>query len=909
MSVGMAFRQVRHEWARAVATGSSILLAVTSFVVLTGSAEQTRLDAKATVDANFRSSYDVLVRPKGSQTALERDSGLVRPNYLSGLYGGITLAQADQVAKVAGVELAAPIAMIGQTFQSIDVPVNVTDLVQSGGPQVLRFSTAEQSRNGHVSTPGPAGYVYVGDGLDIDMAGDGPVSVVEQTGGKKVPLCWEVDAQDKTLTPFSAQSVWSAQCWDRSSGLNALRWPDGSNRVTARVRVSFPVTVAAVDPVAEAKLAGLDKAMVSGRFLSADDKPAVEHDHGMTRSTIPVLTTSTTVFDQTDVVKIERLDAAAVAKLRTGLSRERARQVVTASTGTPVRTATITAQDAYGKWRGEAVPTGLFRVGPVDYTRAADGSLTPKVVENDPRIWATRKYVNVPFAPVPLAASDTSFRSVSFTPAVPGANSDISLSSVGMFDPAKLTQSSALSKVPLETYQPPTARPADEATRALLGGKDLSPDTNPAGYLQAPPLMVAPISALPAIADSNVFLWADERMKTAPISVVRVRVKDVHGADAASRERIRLVAERIQQATGLEVDITVGSSPHPTTVHLPATKHGAPVMAVTENWVQKGVAATVVSAVDRKSMILFALILAATALAVSISANAAVRARRTELGVLACIGWRPVTLLRHVLAELIVVAAVAGILGALVSVPIAAALATPISWGRAAAAIPAALVLALAAGLAPAILAARSTPITAVRPAVTGTPRLRIPLKGTASLAASSLARTPARTLTAATALALGLTALTALLGIVVGFQGQVVGTLLGDAIAVQVRSGDIVAAVVLTLIGLTALLDVLFLDLKENATHYASLQAAGWRDTTMTRLIVWQGAIIAAIGTLLGAIFGLALVAYLAGLTPAVLALAAAIAVAGIAATCLLALLPARRLRRLPTALLLSRD
>ncbi|MDN5766458.1 MAG: hypothetical protein L0H96_24950 [Humibacillus sp.] len=176
-------------------------------------------------------------------------------------------------------------------------------------------------------------------------------------------------------------------------------------------------------------------------------------------------------------------------------------------------------------------------------------------------------------------------------------------------------------------------------------------------------------------------------------------------------------------------------------------------------------------------------------------------------------------------------------------------------------------------------------------------------------MAVNYVARTPARAVTGAIALAMGVAALTALTGITVAFQGSVVGTLLGDAVSVQVRGADLVAAGVMTVIGLGCLLDILYLDLREQGARYASLQASGWRDTTLTRLIVGQAALIGTLGAILGAGLGLAAVAVLTPLTAQVVLVGALIAGAGIGLTCLLAVLPARRLRTLPTAQLLAQE
>jgi predicted ABC-type transport system involved in lysophospholipase L1 biosynthesis ATPase subunit len=71
-----------------VALLAGVLAATTGFTVLTGTTATARLEVTGTVDANARAAYDILVRPKGARTSLESDPGLVRPNYLSGQFGG-----------------------------------------------------------------------------------------------------------------------------------------------------------------------------------------------------------------------------------------------------------------------------------------------------------------------------------------------------------------------------------------------------------------------------------------------------------------------------------------------------------------------------------------------------------------------------------------------------------------------------------------------------------------------------------------------------------------------------------------------------------------------------------------------------------------------------------------------------
>ena len=57
---------------------------------------------------------------------------------------------------------------------------------------------------------------------------------------------------------------------------------------------------------------------------------------------------------------------------------------------------------------------------------------------------------------------------------------------------------------------------------------------------------------------------------SAPISAIRVKVADVNGFAPVDRARILAVASAIKKETGLQVDITAGSSPTIVDVDLPA---------------------------------------------------------------------------------------------------------------------------------------------------------------------------------------------------------------------------------------------------------------------------------------------------------------------------------------------------
>ncbi|MDN5796768.1 MAG: ABC transporter permease [Intrasporangium sp.] len=176
-------------------------------------------------------------------------------------------------------------------------------------------------------------------------------------------------------------------------------------------------------------------------------------------------------------------------------------------------------------------------------------------------------------------------------------------------------------------------------------------------------------------------------------------------------------------------------------------------------------------------------------------------------------------------------------------------------------------------------------------------------------MALTNLLRVPGRTLGGVVALAVGVAALTLLLGVTQLFQGAVVGSLLGNVIAVQVRGVDYAAVVITTLLGAAAVADVLYLGIRERATELATLTATGWRPSSLTRLILTEALCVGLLGSALGAGIGLGVVTTL-GATPNQLVVPAMLALAaGVVATMVASLLPSRAVRRLPAAIVLAEE
>jgi ABC-type antimicrobial peptide transport system permease subunit len=423
-------------------------------------------------------------------------------------------------------------------------------------------------------------------------------------------------------------------------------------------------------------------------------------------------------------------------------------------------------------------------------------------------------------------------------------------------------------------------------------------------------LLLTNLRSLPAFYDSKAFtpLTNGEARGTpakwsAPISVIRVRVAGVTGVDAASQARVRLVAEQIARQTGLDVDITVGSSPTPQVIDLPAGRYGRPDLTLREGWVKKGVAVELLSAIDKKSLSLFALVLLVCALFLLNAVTAAVRSRAAELGVLSCLGWSR----RHIFwlleSELLLTGLVAGLAGTGIATLLVAALGLKVAVWQLVLVTPVSVLLAGLAGLPPTYRAARAVPMQAVLPSVRP-PRRAARVTSITRLGLVGVGRTPGRSALAAASLFVGVAALAGLLAIQQQFAQHAVGTLLGNVVAIQVRGVDLFAVVLILSLGGFTIADVAYLNISERRGEIGTLRATGWTEQHVRRLFATEALTIAAVGAVTGALVGVTATGVLLHADVWILLRAALLAVGGGLLAAVLALIvPLVRLGRLAPA------
>lgn len=922
--------QLRFRQSRAVALGLAVLVTAVSFTLLTAAASTSALRVEGTVGEHFKPAYDVLVRPSGSFTQLEHERGLVPANYLSGIFGGITFTQYDTIKQIQGVEVAAPVANVGYVLPNVGFDLAIGPYLNSDPVQLLRVRTVFSAHGGRSGYEGEENYVYVtrsnpfkaddfGYGSEIVPGRAEPLKVCGGVAFGGVGLGFYADAKSKQPTPFWHNGPSNISCYSTLTPEARIRTDPGPG-FWSGATIWFPLLLGAVDPAAENALVGLDRTVVSGRPLRSDDAARTFPDCLGCGPELPVIASSRTYVDSALVFEIERLEIPRTANVPAILESDEARRFVTSLRGRIVGRESVSTDVMYerlldqeseivGGGKANRLAVGQYwTVSAVKYRQEAQRRLSAVTARNGREKWRSPLFdFYGGYFPAPPGSEDTQFRELGNHPPIPTQQSPggvtTSLHLVGRFDPERLPGFSPLSEVPLESYYPPEVFPVDAASRTALGEKPLRPSLNLGDYVAQPPFLLTTLDAVRAMVDRQFYEGANE---AAPISAIRIRVAGATGPDEVSQERIRLVAETIQRETGLAVDVTAGSSPRQIAIELPAGKFGRPKLLVREGWVKKGVAVAIGDAVDRKSLGLFGLVLGVSAFFLANGSLAAVRARRAEIGTLMTLGWPQRTVFAAILGELALVGVVAGALGCALAAGVVWAFRLDFSLLRVMLVVPVALLLTLLAGLLPALLAARTVPLDAIRPAIAAGGRARR-VRGLVALAAVNLFRVPARTLVACGGLFVGVGALTVLLAIQRAFEGATVGTLLGNAIAIQVRTADLAAAGLVILLAAAAVADVLYRNLRERAAEFATLRTSGWKDSQLATVVALEALGLGLLGSTAGALAATVLGATTLGIPAQPLLLAALIAAAGGTLAALAAsLAPLTQLARLtPTTVL----
>lgn len=823
----LALRELISRRTATLLAGGGLLTATLGFMILASTSLTTQATLKGDINRAWAAPYDLLVRPPGSATSLENSEGLVRPNFLSSGAGGITMQQLEAIRQIPGVDVAAPIAVLGYVYWPGSVPISVSPVLQPGQElQVFRLHVTASADAGMSTIPFLDLYEVVAPHGTVHYLGGSDVATQTTTltfpGGR-------VDC-----TPYDPSVI---RCW--APNVDCPRCAAAGNPAGAAGNsvpgwtdyIPQPLLVAAVDPTAEASLAGLDRCVTQGSYLKSGPLPVAASGSGrLARVTIPTLVSTKSFIDES--FKFTVADSSQAALVETGNGPDKL------GGWSAVSAKELQAQDLYGIALGQlAGSTTLFvRPGDVQYEQAGPDHLVAQLQRQNFNVYDDR-LMQVPLMQqVPPEAVDDWLRPLT------QANWDNSYPSnyhiseaawnpVGTYDPNCLPGFSGLGAGQLATYSPP------EVT--LPNGKKLLPTRSAAGYVNTPPLLLTTLQAAEYFSDPVQYTGG---LGNGFISAIRIRVSGVETPGPVSRARLTRVAAAIKEATGLSVDIIRGSSAKSVQVDLPAGKFGRPALTVTEPWAVKGVAFKFLRAVSTQNLALFALVLLGAMVLVGETGYVSAVRRRREFGVLRALGWRTSSISSLVELEMVMLGLLTGILALVIGIPVVVRLGFGTSGWQLAAVVPLAVFVAALAGIIPALAAARGSAMAMIQSTGRAEIANRRPPRGMVGIAWLELrGQWRAEAILGALAIALGAATLGVLILISVAFRGQLDTTVLGTYLAAEVRPFHLVLAGLTVVVGAIAAAEVVALSYLERRSQLGALRALGWPASAVIRLLIAQ--------------------------------------------------------------------
>lgn len=853
---------------RNVLASSGFLLAACALILLSATTQSTVLQAKQIISRNWRSTYDLVVLPP--HTSLPTGKA-IPANLFESIAGGISIQQYQQIKRLSGVEIAAPIAYIGYAQDPFTLLGGIGP--KHLAPGFYRFEWTQTAFNGRQK---------VTENHDFDGLYVNPQVCNDTTSlqGQQ-----EADARLKL----------------------AIRCIDGKGSYLSFVPNTGTFLVAAIDPDAENHLLHLSQTIVGGRMLTRSDGVKLDKLH----SSLPALLQSAPSpnYDVPLLLNIqfpERMNITVsfvrlpidtldpkVVLARGGQSymdHLPAQNLFTAAIPIAQNDPRVFSQGEHFDWNGHgwqfhidrgflsynfnfvSAPTGLT-YQPASVPSGQSGlaySLLPAPMQGVSGTTGTEVAFRDlhPFAgeavTIETASAQTSqylrhtYNGNFYTPQI-----------VGQFDGKRVAAqfTSLLNWLPEGTYAEPSALLRYDAQGRPVSPTPLFTTANPTGFLLQPPQALTTLSA------------AEQILGNRSISVIRVRVAGNIAPDQRGWQRVAQVAQSIQRSTGLRAIVTLGSSPSPTLIYVPGIKVGqdgatqniAPLGWVEERWISLGVALVYLNQLGQTRTLLLGAVLLVCLGYLFVTLSSLAEAQRKEFAILNALGWEPQQSAVSFVIQALLLALVGGVLGVGLALLIAALIGVSPLWSIVIWTLPAIVGLALLSTfypfwqlwhLQPAEMLRTRASVSFNKSSSKAATGVRSHLPAVGGMALSNLLRSRVRALIASGSLFLSAILLTVMVDGILAFHQTLQGTLLGEYVLVQTAVPQLAGAFFAILLTFLSVADLLLLQVRERRKEIGLLQAIGWRPRLVQRLFMQEGLALAVVGTIPGVLLALLLLA-----------------------------------------------
>ncbi|MGO8948049.1 MAG: ABC transporter permease [Ktedonobacterales bacterium] len=856
------FLGLRQQRGRSILVTSGFVVAACTVILLSATTQTTVFRTTQIINQNWRPTYDLVVVP--AHEAVSQGTA-IPPDQFEGYNGGISMGQYEQIRQLPGISVAAPIAFISYALFP-------TTTIELGSSRLA-----------------PGFYQ-----LDWTLtAFNGQQQITEYQSST------DIFASD-SCSGFCDLSM-SQQDQLAAIGVGDYFFPLNGPYLTG-VPNPGSFLLAAIDPVAENQLVHLDNSIVQGsplpsqKSLSLDaTQPAISGMNAnvqvpnydvplLINTQLPSKITLHASFNRllTDVTDPQRIAALGGSSY---LDRLPQQTIFSGDVRIAQNNLQIFSKGAVLAQNGSSL--GIQDAGQSSFAlnfTARPSSLTYRSTPS-PAGLPGPTYTLVPSSPQNPAG--TSGSEVAFRPLnpLPGTTDQqdgtigytyqavydtiyngntYTAQPVGEFDGSRLSAQFAnvLNWLPENTYTSSPIVLHDDAQGHPVAPTNILPTTNQAGFTLQPPLALTTLAAAQQICGDDC------------ISVIRVRVTGNVTPNEAGWKRVAQVAQEIDQRTGLQAIVTLGSSPQSTLVYIPGVKAGQypgatqtipPVGWVEERWIVVGAGIDYLNQVGATQTLLLGAVLLVCLGYVAVTMSSLVSSQRRALAVLSAVGWRPWHSAGMFLVQALLLSLSGGIIGTGLAVLIVYLIGISPPWDIAVLTLPGILGLTLLSVLYPLWRVWTIHPAEILRSGSTVTrERVTTPfIRGNAwfwshvfpvsGLAVRNLARARVRSLITIGSLFLSALLLTVMVNGILTFRQMLQGTLLGNYVLLQTAVPQIAGVAFSVALTFLSVADLLVLQARERQGEIGLLQAVGWHTKVVQNLFLQEGLTLAVVGTIPG--------------------------------------------------------
>lgn len=792
------------------------------------------------LEEKWTASYDIIVRPKGNESATEKDN-YMDPNYLSGLSGGISFKELDVIKDIDGVDIAAPISIIGYT--TVHPIIENFQLKQDG---IYRL------QHKFVENDGIRNYK-----IDINTY-------------HAINLDTEIDS-------FEAANKYDLLI---------------ENQEVIPLRGDFTILLAAIDPQAEARLVGLDQAIVKNNnsryFQSSDSFDSYIHEGiGAEVTKLPILLSMTPSVDYTYTFNIEKLKVPIDSpnKVKTFLKDielEGGRNYLDKLSASPVDSITFSAEEAH-KILIDSFLSGSY----FDYL-----ILKEKASPLNYEVVFSPFQDQWPIAYMIDAPDNKTYREAKVYHEDMSKLPRIEPQFIGMYDPKKLNISiDPLTQVPMETYRTATATYVlNKNSNPVNPPKKVTASSDPYGYIMQSPTMLTTINA------SKEFLGEKS------ISSIRVKVVGVEDLNEKSQEKLESIAKEIENKTGLKADITLGSSPQPLLINIPKIDGVEELGWIEQPWIKKGVSINILTETKLGYSGLIICLILVSIIYIFATSFINYLSRKKEFALLKALGWKDAEIIRMVLTESILLSGIVNVISLIVLFILKSKNTEVITWGHVSFILILTIFIYIIGSLWPSYLIAKITPLQILKQGEISTKSSRFGrTRGIFGIVMNNLFGYWLRNIASVLAISLPGSLLILFMFISLRLNGILYTSWLGEYVSMEIGITHYIAVGLSFMIAILTTGEVIWQNLLERANEIALFKALGWRNIYIQMTVLIEGAFLGLLSGIVSLILGVIVVTLLYGvLSFEQYIFYSSILIINICIGVLSALLPSRRVLRI---------